>query len=56
MAPNIGAANRESEREVAQAEAPELERVVWWKEPRLRILYFWAAILCLNSATTGYDG
>ncbi|KAJ5612981.1 hypothetical protein N7510_006175 [Penicillium lagena] len=45
-----------SEVEVAQAESPELEQVKWWREPGLRRLYFWASILCVASATTGYDG
>jgi hypothetical protein len=42
--------------EVAQAEAPHLARVQWTKEPGLRKLYFWAFIICIASATTGYDG
>ena len=42
--------------EVAQAEAPHLEHVEWTKDPGLRKLYFWAFILCIASATTGYDG
>ncbi|OCT44144.1 Lactose permease [Cladophialophora carrionii] len=41
---------------IAQAEAPELEKVVWHKDPGLRKLYFYAAIICIASATTGYDG
>lgn len=41
---------------IAQAEAPELEPVVWHKDPGLRKLYFYAAIICVASATTGYDG
>ncbi|KAI1335644.1 sugar transporter [Xylariaceae sp. FL0016] len=40
----------------AQEEAPEFERVSWTKEPGLRKLYFYAFILCVASATTGYDG
>nr|OQO15976.1 hypothetical protein B0A51_17761 [Rachicladosporium sp. CCFEE 5018]OQO29356.1 hypothetical protein B0A51_03138 [Rachicladosporium sp. CCFEE 5018] len=39
-----------------QAMAPELERVDWKKSPSLRKLYFYAAVLCVASATTGYDG
>ncbi|CAG7942943.1 unnamed protein product [Penicillium salamii] len=42
--------------DAAQAEKPELEKVNWWHEPGLRKLYFWAAVLCVASATTGYDG
>lgn len=39
-----------------QAESPELPRVDWKKSPGLRKLYFYAAVLCVASATTGYDG
>jgi hypothetical protein len=42
--------------EVAQAEAPHLERVNWRSDPGLRKLYFYAFIICIASATTGYDG
>lgn len=41
---------------VAQEDAPKFERVQWSKEPGLRKLYFYAVILCVASATTGYDG
>ncbi len=40
----------------AQEEAPQFERVEWSKEPGLRKLYFYAVVLCIASATTGYDG
>lgn len=40
----------------AQDEAPEFEHVVWYSDPGLRKLYFWAGVLCVASATTGYDG
>lgn len=40
----------------AQDEAPRFERVIWYREPGLRKLYFYAVILCVASATTGYDG
>lgn len=40
----------------AREEAPEFEKVKWRKEPNMRKLYFWACILCIASATTGYDG
>lgn len=40
----------------AQEEAPEFEHVSWSKDPGLRKLYFYAVILCVASATTGYDG
>jgi hypothetical protein len=42
--------------EVAQAEAPHLEVVNWRSDPGLRKLYFYAFIICIASATTGYDG
>ncbi|RDL38880.1 putative Lactose permease [Venustampulla echinocandica] len=41
---------------IAQAEAPEFEKVQWWSNPGLRKLYFYCAVLCIASATTGYDG
>jgi hypothetical protein len=53
---NIGISTVKGEQEVALAEVPELEKVKWWSDPGLRKLYFWAAILCVASATTGYDG
>lgn len=40
----------------AQEEAPQFERVIWYKEPGLQKLYFYAFILCVSSASTGYDG
>ncbi|OAP56307.1 hypothetical protein AYL99_09486 [Fonsecaea erecta] len=45
-----------NEVQIAQAEAPQLERVNWFRDPGLRKLYFYAAIICVASATTGYDG
>jgi hypothetical protein len=42
--------------QAALAEVPEFEKVTWYTNPRLRVLYFWAAVLCVASATTGYDG
>jgi sugar porter (SP) family MFS transporter len=42
--------------EVAQAEAPQFEHVTIRTNPGLRKLYFYAAVLCVASATTGYDG
>ncbi|CZR60860.1 related to hexose transporter protein [Phialocephala subalpina] len=49
-------ASKAAELEVAQAEAPEFEQVTWYTDPGLRKLYFWCSILCVASATTGYDG
>jgi len=45
-----------TEIEVAQAEAPHLEKVDWKRDAGLRKLYFYATIICIASATTGYDG
>ena len=42
--------------ETAQAEAQRFPKVTWWKEPCLRKLYALSAVVCLASATTGYDG
>jgi hypothetical protein len=47
---------KKAEYETAQAETPEFEYVKWWTDPGLRKLYCWAAVLCIASATTGYDG
>ncbi|CEJ58856.1 hypothetical protein PMG11_07502 [Penicillium brasilianum] len=52
----VGQSALKGEVEVAQAEIPQLEEVKWWREPGLRRLYFWASVLCVASATTGYDG
>ncbi len=52
----IGVTTKASALEVAQGEAPEFEKVHWASDPGLRKLYFWAAVLCVASATTGYDG
>lgn len=41
---------------VAQQEAPKFEHVNWTKDPGLRKLYWHAFVLCIASATTGYDG
>ncbi|OIW25648.1 general substrate transporter [Coniochaeta ligniaria NRRL 30616] len=42
---------------LAVAEAPEFERVTWYKDPGLRRLYLVSVFgLMIASATTGYDG
>lgn len=41
---------------VAQDEAPKFEQVTWYRDPGLRKLYFYAFVLCIASATNGYDG
>uniref|UniRef100_A0A8H7NCP1 Major facilitator superfamily (MFS) profile domain-containing protein n=1 Tax=Bionectria ochroleuca TaxID=29856 RepID=A0A8H7NCP1_BIOOC len=40
----------------AQDDAPKFEHVIWYKDPGLRKLYFYAGVLCIASATNGYDG
>lgn len=40
----------------AQEEAPQFEQVIWYRDPGLRKLYFYAFVLCIASATNGYDG
>lgn len=52
----VGHSSTKHEVAVAQAEAPHLARVKWWRNPGMRVLYFYASILCVCSATTGYDG
>jgi len=47
---------KKAEVEIAQAEAPHLATVHWRSDPGLRKLYFYAFIICIASATTGYDG
>lgn len=45
----------ENEEDV-HAGQPQFEKVVWWREPHLRKLYFMSIFLFIASATTGYDG
>ncbi|KAI2633342.1 general substrate transporter [Xylaria nigripes] len=40
----------------AADEAPQFQKVTWYKDPGLRKLYFYCLVLCIASATTGYDG
>ncbi|KAF2126521.1 general substrate transporter [Dothidotthia symphoricarpi CBS 119687] len=55
--PKMGAvASKGADVEIAQAEAPHLTPVHWRSDPGLRKLYFYAVIICIASATTGYDG
>lgn len=42
--------------DAAQNETPDFEKVTWYSDPGLRKLYFYCAVLCIASATTGYDG
>jgi MFS family permease len=48
--------SKKADVEVAQAEAPTFEKVFWWRDKNMRKLYFYATILLIASATTGYDG
>ena len=56
MVPQIKKAVHNEEVAIAQAETPKLEPVHWLADSGLRKLYFYAAIICVASATTGYDG
>jgi len=40
----------------AQESAPQIPKISWSKSPNMRKLYFYCIILCICSATTGYDG
>ncbi|KAM0268715.1 hypothetical protein ACHAQH_009913 [Verticillium albo-atrum] len=37
-------------------EAPKFEHVTWYKDPGLRVLTFYSAVLCASSMGTGWDG
>jgi len=52
----IGIDTRQDKLRAAQEEAPVFEKVTWYSDPGLRKLYFYCAVLCVASATTGYDG
>lgn len=52
----FGAKAPNSNAVAAREEAPQFEKVNWRKEPNMRKLYVWACVLCIASATTGYDG
>lgn len=41
---------------IRHADALDLDRVIWYKEPQLRKLYCLCIFLLVASATTGYDG
>ena len=42
--------------QLAREEAPEIPYVNWRKDPGLRKLYLYCIVICVASATTGYDG
>ncbi|KFY75782.1 hypothetical protein V499_04254 [Pseudogymnoascus sp. VKM F-103] len=52
----VGSSTKKHDLAIAQASTPRLAKVQWWSDPGMRQLYFYAAILCVCSATTGYDG
>ncbi|KAJ4382711.1 hypothetical protein N0V86_001933 [Didymella sp. IMI 355093] len=52
----IGAKAPNQNAVAAREEAPQFEKVEWKKRPNMRKLYLWACVLCVASATTGYDG
>ena len=53
MAPGVSHAEDYA---IAREEAPEIPYVNWRKDPGLRKLYLYAVVICIASATTGYDG
>lgn len=55
MAPHLKRPNEANIIEAREA-APEIPKVQWTKLPNMRKLYFYCVILCVCSATTGYDG
>ena len=54
--PTLLSPPKKEEQEMAVMEAPELPKVSWTRDAGLRKLYFYCAILCVASATTGFDG
>lgn len=54
MVPQIKKATHNDDVTIAQAETPELEQVHWFRDRGLMKLYFYTAIICVASATTGY--
>lgn len=50
---SIGAKGAQEKVQIAQAEAPQFEKVDWKREPHLRKLYMLSAALMVASATTG---
>lgn len=51
-----GSGRRDDGGQEVFTEESHLRKVDWKRDPGLRQLYFWAFILCIASATTGYDG
>ena len=53
---NLVQSNAAEQLDAAREQAPNFEKVTWYKEPHLRKLYFLSIFLLVGSATTGYDG
>ncbi|VUC36516.1 unnamed protein product [Clonostachys rosea] len=51
-----GPKGQDKQLDIRHADAPDLDRVIWYKEPQLRKLYCLCIFLLVASATTGYDG
>ncbi|PSR78363.1 general substrate transporter [Coniella lustricola] len=49
-------ARAELDQTPALTQAPEFQKVTWYKEPHLRKLYAMSLVLMIASSTTGYDG
>ncbi|KAI4607581.1 uncharacterized protein J4E88_008198 [Alternaria novae-zelandiae] len=50
---HVGAAKGNS---AVREDVPEFEKVIWYKDPNMRKLFWHSSVLCIASATTGYDG
>jgi sugar porter (SP) family MFS transporter len=53
---NLVQSNAAQNLDTAREQAPNFEKVTWYKEPHLRKLYTLSIFLLIGSATTGYDG
>ena len=40
----------------AVEEAPDFDKIIWYRQPNMRKLFLWSSVLCIASATTGWDG
>ena len=40
----------------AANDTPNLQHVIWYRDPGLRKLYALTAVIIISSATNGYDG
>ncbi|KAK7418784.1 hypothetical protein QQZ08_011107 [Neonectria magnoliae] len=53
---HVTTGNTQTNLDAARGEAPNFEKVTWYREPHLRNLYILSIFLLVASATTGYDG